>query len=284
MAQAEQWLAAHPDVTIVSVSQNDGGGWCECEPCRHVIEAEGGAISGLALRFANQVAERLAVSHPGKLVDMLAYQETLDPPSTVRPLANVQIRFCPIDACQAHPYRTCVYNRRIREQFEQWSRIAPKLHVWQYSINFSHYLAPFPNYDQLIAGIPMFHRAGVSGLFIEGAVSQGGGSDDAELRSYLAARLLWNPDLNAFAEIHEFLDAVYGPAAPLVWKYFLLRQKEVRRGQHLWIDQNVDAPYLTRDFLKHGGALLERVRTPEQSPAVLAAALNSTSCLSIMWT
>jgi len=258
VAQTEQWLAAHPDVSIVSVSQNDGGGWCECAQCRQVIKEEGGAISGLALRFANQVAERLAVSHPGKLVDMLAYRETLDPPSMVRPLANVQIRFCPIDACQAHPYRTCVYNRRIRKQFEQWSRIAPKLHVWQYSINFSHYLAPFPNYDQLIAGIPMFHRAGVSGLFIEGAVSQGGGSDDAELRSYLAARLLWNPDLDARAEIRQFLETVYGPAAPLMWKYFLLRQQEVRRGQHLWIDQNVDAPYLTRDFLEQARALLAR--------------------------
>ena len=248
--QVEQWLAAHPDVSIVSVSQNDGGAWCECEPCRQVIQEEGGAVSGLALRFVNQVAERLAASHPGKMVDMLAYQDTADPPSMVRPLSNVQIRLCPIDACQAHSYRTCVYNRPIRERLEQWSRIAPKLHIWQYSINFSHYLAPFPNYDELISDIPMLQRAGVSGLFIEGAVSEGGGGDDAELRSYLAARLLWKPDLDAAAEIREFLDAVYGPAAPLMWNYFVLRQHEVRRGQHLWIDQNVDAPYLTRDFLK----------------------------------
>jgi hypothetical protein len=253
--QAEQWLTAHPDVSIVSVSQNDSGGWCECEPCRQVIKEEGGAVSGLALRFVNRVAERLADSHPGKMVDMLAYQETANPPSTARPLSNVQIRFCPIDACQAHSYRTCVYNRPFRERLEQWSRIAPRLHIWQYSINFSHYLAPFPNYDELISDMPMFQRAGVSGVFIEGAVSNGGGGD-AELRSYLAARLLWKPDLDAAAEIREFLGAVYGPAAPLMRKYFVLRQNEVRRGQHLWIDQNVDAPYLTRDFLRHGRALL----------------------------
>jgi hypothetical protein len=41
-------------------------------------------------------------------------------------------------------------------------------------------------------------------------------------------------------------------------KYFDLRQQEARRGQHAWMDQNVDAPYLTRDFLKHGKALLGR--------------------------
>jgi len=257
VGQAEQWLAAQPDAAIVSISQNDGGGWCECEPCRQVMKDEGGAASGLALRFVNQVAERLAASHPGKVVDMLAYQETADPPSTVRPRSNVQIRYCPIDACQAHSYTRCVYNRTVREQIERWSRIAPRLHIWQYSVNFSHYLAPFPNYDQLISDIPMFRRVGFKGVFIEGAVSEGGGGDDAELRSYLAARLLWNPDLDAVVEIREFLNAVYGPAAPLMWNYFTLRQREVRRGQHLWIDQNMDARYLTPDFLKRGRALLD---------------------------
>jgi len=256
--QAEQWLTANPDVSIVSISQNDGGGWCECEPCRQVVKEEGGAVSGLALRFVNQVAERLAASHPGKMVDMLAYQETADPPSSVRPLPNVQIRLCPLGACQAHPYRTCVYNRRFRERLEQWSRIASKLHIWQYSINFSHYLAPFPNYDALVSDIPMFQRAGISGVFIEGAVSEGGGGDDAELRSYLAARLLWKQDIDAAAETRGFLDAVYGPAAQLMWNYFVLRQHEVRRGRHLWIDQNMDARYLTREFLRDGRALLER--------------------------
>jgi hypothetical protein len=258
VAQVERWLAERPDVSVVSVSQNDTGGWCECEPCRQVIKEEGGAISGLALRFVNQVAERVAVAHPDKIIDMLAYQETADPPSMARPRANVQIRLCPIDACQAHSVHTCGYNQHFRDRLERWSRIAPKLHIWQYSLNFSHYLAPFPNYDQLTSDIPLFHRSGISGLFIEGAVSEGGGGDDAELRSFLAARLLWKPDLDPAAEIRGFLDAVYGPAAPLLWNYFVLRQQQVRRGRHLWVDQNVDAPYLTTDFLKRGRALLEQ--------------------------
>jgi hypothetical protein len=269
--QLEQWLVGRSDVSIVSVSQNDTGGWCECDPCRQVIKEEGGAVSGLALRFVNQVAERVGASYPGKTFDMLAYQETADPPSKVRPRANVQIRLCPMDACQAHSYRTCVYNRRFRERLEQWSRIAPKLHLWQYCINFSHFLAPFPNYDELISDIPSFRRAGVSGLFIEGAASKGGGSDDAELRSYLAARLLWKPDLDPVPEIRAFLNAVYGPAAPLLWNYFALRQQEVRRGQHLWVDQNLfdqnmDARSLSPDFLKHGRALLERALSQAPTP------------------
>ncbi len=93
---------------------------------------------------------------------------------------------------------------------------------------------------------------------MEGAVSDGGGGDDAELRSYLVARLLWNPGADVVDEIHGFMDAVYGAAAPIMRDYFALGRREVRHGQHLWIDQDVCAPYLTDSFLRHGRALLER--------------------------
>jgi propanediol dehydratase small subunit len=60
---------------------------------------------------------------------------------------------------------------------------------------------------------------------------------------------------------------VYGPAAPLLWEYFVVRQHEVRKGKHLWIDQNVDAPYLTHGFLRNGRALLRRASLKADSQA-----------------
>jgi len=256
--RVQKWLTEHPDVSIASISQNDGAGWCECDPCQQVVRSEGGAVSGVLLRFVNQVARRIAQSHPGKIIDTLAYQKSASPPAVVRPLPNVQIRFCPIDACQAHSYQTCVYNRNFKEQLSQWARIAPKLVLWQYSINFAHFLLPFPNEQELISDIPRFRRAGVSGIFVEGAVSEGGGGENAELRAYLAARLLWNPEIDVNAEIHEFLNAVYGPAAPLMARYFVLRRRENRPSGHLWIDQNVEAPYLTSRFLEDARDVLNR--------------------------
>ncbi len=259
----QKWFTDHPGVSIASISQNDGAGWCECDPCQQVVRDEGGAVSGVLLRFVNQIARRIAQSHPDKIIDTLAYQKTASPPVVARPLPNVQIRFCPIDACQAHPYETCVYNRNFKKQLSQWARIAPKLVLWQYSINFAHFLLPFPNEQELISDIPRFKRAGVSGIFVEGAVSGGGGGENAELRAYLAARLLWNSEIDVNAEIHGFLNAVYGPAAPLMTRYYVLRHAEYRRGEHfpkehLWIDQNVDAPYLTDAFLKSTRDLLHR--------------------------
>ena len=265
--RAQQWLTRNPSLSVVSISQNDGAGWCECEPCQRVVMQEGGQLSGLLLRFVNRVAEALSRSHPGKLVDTLAYQATADPPSFVRPLANVQIRFCPIDACQAHSFQRCEYNRQFQERLTRWSRITPKLVIWQYSINFEHFLAPFPNEQALSFDLPLFQRAGVSGVFVEGAVSDGGGGENAELRSYLAAQLLWNPRTDVAAETRGFLDAVYGPAAPLMSQYLALRQHAVKpkHNLHLWVDQGIEAEYLTQPFLRDGRELLVRARAEAAS-------------------
>ncbi|MBR6481307.1 MAG: DUF4838 domain-containing protein, partial [Thermoguttaceae bacterium] len=57
-------LDAHPEATIVSVSQNDCGGWCECGKCSKIAEEEG-SQSGPIIHFVNRIAEELEKSHPG---------------------------------------------------------------------------------------------------------------------------------------------------------------------------------------------------------------------------
>lgn len=258
-----QWLKERPAASVISISQNDGGGWCECEFCRQAVKEEGGAISGLLLRFVNQIAR----SNPGATIDTLAYQATADPPAHVRPLPNVQIRLCPIEACQAHLVHACAYNQQFRERLSAWSRIAPRLILWQYSMNFSHFLLPFPNERAMMLDIPRLHQAGVSGVFVEGAGSGGAFGENAELRSYLAARLLWNPGVDANAEIRGFLRSVYGPASPWMRRYFELRYRD---SDHLWIDQGVTSAYLTGRFLRDGRALLDRAHTFAETPAARA--------------
>ncbi|HEY4088573.1 MAG TPA: DUF4838 domain-containing protein [Bryobacteraceae bacterium] len=261
--RVRQWLKEQPAVSVISISQNDGGGWCECKFCRQIVQEEGGAMSGLLLRFVNQIAR----SNPDVTIDTLAYQATADPPAHVRPLPNVQIRLSPIEACQAHLLQPCVYNQKFHERLSAWSRIAPRLILWQYSMNFSHYLLPFPNERAMMLDIPRLHQAGVSGVFVEGAGSGGAFGENAELRSYLAARLLWNPGIDANAEIHGFLDSVYGSASPWMRRYFELRYRD---ADHLWIDQGVTSAYLTGRFLRDGRALLGRARALAETPAARA--------------
>ena len=184
------WIDQHPEASIYSVSQNDsyaGEGGCECDNCRAVEQEEGGVHSGPILRFVNAVAAEVAKKHPDKLIDTLAYRYSEPAPLKARPHPNVRIRLCPIGACEAHAYEKCRNDAYFLNSLRDWSKITNQLYIWHYVTNFAHYLLPFPDFDELAADIPMYHKHGVVGLFLEGGYAEGGGAENAELRSYVMA-------------------------------------------------------------------------------------------------
>jgi len=248
------WIRERPEATIYSVSQNDWEGWCECDRCRRVEQEEGGAHSGPVLRYVNAVAAAIEKEHPDKLIDTLAYWYTEDPPSKARPRPNVRIRLCPIGACQAHPYEKCERNAYFMRNLRAWSKITDQLYIWHYNTNFSHYLIPFPDFDELAADIPMYKRHGVVGLFMQGAYARNGGGENAELRSYVIARLLWDANADVERAIDEFHAGYYGGAARAMRGYFDLLHEQVRGGQHIWI---FNVPSYSPAFLRRAGELFD---------------------------
>jgi hypothetical protein len=261
-----EWIEQHPEASIYSVSQNDCEGWCECDNCRRVEQEEGGAHSGPFLRFVNAVAAAVAKKHPEKLIDTLAYWYTEAPPLKVRPLPNVRIRLCPIGACQAHPYENCQDDAYFLEHLRGWSTITNQLYIWHYVTNFAHYLLPFPDFDELAADIPMYRKHGVVGIYLEGDYAEGGGGENAELRSYVMARLLWNSSVDVNEIIREFMTAYYGKAARPMRAYLDLLHRQVRpapqgKGYHMWIYTNPGAPYLSEDFLAQSMKLFHEAET-----------------------
>lgn len=262
------WIRDHPTATIFSVSQNDWTGWCECDQCRRVEEEEGGVHSGPLLRFVNSLAEAVEKEHPDKLIDTLAYWYTEAPPAKVRPRPNVRIRLCPIGTCDAHPYEKCDRNRYFIDNLRAWAKITGQLYIWHYNTNFSNYLLPFPDFDELAADLPMYRRHGVVGVFLEGAYPKGGGGENAELRSYVMARLLWNPSIDVNREIGEFLAAVYGEAAKPIRTWFDLLHRQVRPeggGQHIFIRRS---PYLAPEVVARGRALFDEAESLASGEAV----------------
>jgi hypothetical protein len=271
----ERWIADHPEATIFSVSQNDWTGWCECDNCRRVEQEEGGAHSGPLLRYVNALAAEIEKKHPDKLIDTLAYWYTEDPPAKARPRRNVRIRLCPIGVCEAHPYRQCPYSAYFMKNLNAWSKITNQLYIWHYNTNFAHYLLPFPDFDELAADIPMYKDRGVVGLFMEGSVTKGGGAENAELRSYVMAKLLWDPGTDVKRAVEEFHEAYYGKAAPPMLRYFELMHREVRTppaglGRHIWIYDSPGAPYLNAEFVGKAAELFRQAEGLAESDAVRA--------------
>jgi hypothetical protein len=240
-------LQAHPEATIASVSQNDCFGPCACPKCRAVDEDEGGP-AGTLLRFVNAVAADIEAESPDVAIDTLAYQYTRKPPRLVRPRPNVIVRLCSIEASFAKPLDDDA-NKAFFEDLSGWSRIAQRLYVWDYTTNFSHYIQPHPNYGVLAPNIRLFVRHNVRGIFEQGAY-QSWGSEMAELRAWVLAKLLWNPDLDGAALRKEFLAGYYGPAAGPMGEYLAALERAVAEsGDALGCYSPTEAGFLSLETL-----------------------------------
>jgi len=209
-----------PEARLYSLSQNDWAGYCTCANCRAIDEREG-SPAGTLITFVNQVAEAVEKEFPDVWIETLAYQYTRTPPKTVRPRRNVVPRLCTIECDFSLPLDVSPYpqNRKFVEDIRGWSAMTDKLYIWDYTTNFAHYIGPHPNFACLQGNARFFRDNHVVGLFEQGAY-QGRHAEFAELRAWILAKLLWNPDQDVEALYRDFFAGYYGAAAPLIRSYF----------------------------------------------------------------
>ncbi|MBQ8185784.1 MAG: DUF4838 domain-containing protein [Clostridia bacterium] len=248
-------LRANPSARIVSVSQNDWRNACECPECAK-IDAENGSQSGTMITFVNKVAEAIEEEFPDVVVDTLAYMYTRRPPKLVKPRHNVCVRLCSIECCFAHPLETCrevtcgfklrakPTDTSFQEDLIGWGRICDRIYIWDYVTNYRYFWLPFPNFQVLGPNMRFFVKNGVRGVYEEGNY-QSVSPDMTEMRTWLLAKLLWNPDFDVEAGILEFTEAVYGPAAAEIREYIAHMQKRLLDGGiHFGIFEHPDTPYI----------------------------------------
>ena len=203
---------------FISVSQNDNKRFCVCPDCTAFVERHGNQTD-LLLDCVNQVAEAVEKEFPKVYVDTLAYNYTRQPPRTIRPRANVAIRYCSIEACSFFPLES-PQNQKLFQELRQWSQVANKMLIWNYVTDFTKYYLPHPNWGALAQDTRLFRDCNAINIFQQGAFNAGGPAADlADLRVYLLSRLLWDPDADDATLVREFCEAFYGPGAPAVMEY-----------------------------------------------------------------
>ncbi len=267
--QVFKWIEEHPQARIITVDQNDGGGWCQCEKCMAINDAEG-SQSGTILNFANSIADAVAQKHPHISIQTLAYYYSEKPPKTIRPHKNVIIRLCRYsEYCDAHPIEGCKVNKPFIDQLQSWSKIAPRIMVWDYLVDFRHFFMPFPNFDGIKKDLKFYHNNGVTGLFEQGNYPMQGG-ELSQLRAWILAQLLWNPNQNADDLIDEFIDNVYGAAAPYIKEYLELIHTKVREGNiHFNMYAAPTVGHLTPAIIKQAEQIFAKAEAAADNPAVL---------------
>ena len=114
--------------------------------------------------------------------------------------------------------------------------------MWDYTTNFGAYIQPHPNLRVLGPNIRFFIANGVTGIFEQGAY-QSPGAEMAELRAWMLAKLLWDPNRDTDELITEFTAGYYGPAGRYVREYLdLLHDTAEATGHYMRIWGNTNAP------------------------------------------
>lgn len=256
--RVKQWLRESPDASIISVSQNDWHGACECADCKALDDAEG-THAATMLAFVNYVAEQIEPEFPRVAVDTLAYQYTRKPPKTLKPRPNVIVRLCSIE-CNFREPLDHPSNAAFADDIRGWSKRCQRLYIWDYTTDFAHYVQPHPNWFVLGPNLRFFQQHNVRGVFEQGAY-QSHGSEMAELRAWVLAQLLWNPHQDDRALINEFLEGYYGPdAAPHLRRYLDLMHA-ASKGQNLTCYSPTDAPHLRFKPLAEAEKLWQQAET-----------------------
>ena len=265
------WIKEHPDARIISVSQNDCWGWCTCPNCTALAEKEG-AQSGPIVAFVNRIADAIAQEYPNVAIDTLAYSYSRKPPKTIQPRPNVVIRLCSIECCFAHPLATDDFpsNVSFRDDITNWFKLTQRIYIWDYVCDFANYIMPWPNLRVLGPNIKFFVQHGVRGIFEEGCYNTLGG-DMAELKAYVMAKCLWDPNYDVEKAVKEFLGGYYGPAAPAVHEYLKLLHDKVERDRiHMPIWDGPNAAYLAPDIIARADELLDDAeRSAASDPGAL---------------
>lgn len=235
-----------PEYLIYDVSQNDWANPCQCDNCQAIVKRYGGE-SGIIIWFVNQVADAVANEFPDKFIGTLAYQYTRSAPRDIAPRNNVVVRLCSIECCVAHDFH-CRENQSFLTDLKEWSGMSPHLYIWDYVVNFGHYLAPLPNFAALQPKIKTFQEHKAIGI-MEQAAYQSRGGEFAELRSYLLSKILWNPDCNTEEVINDFLAGYYGRASAPIRRYFDLLQSLVKPDVHFAYGIQPSDEIYSEDFI-----------------------------------
>lgn len=209
-------LRANPSLKTVSLGVNDKSGFCECSGCLPEEDNFLGRknYSPVYYAWCNKVAETVARTNPDLRFGTLAYSEVAAAPGGA-------VRIHP----NLFPYMT--YDRykwvdpRLKQEGQaetrRWNASSKNLGWYDY-IYGSFYCLPRVHFHQMADYIRFGSQNGVKAYYAEAYPNWGEGP-----KLYLAAKLLWNPNLDVDQLLDEWYSQAVGPdAAPDLAKLYQL--------------------------------------------------------------
>lgn len=217
------FMSERPAAKYWSVSQNDTTLPCQCDKCR-ALDDEAGSHIGSIMYFVNRVAE----AFPDKIISTLSYWYSRTAPKQLKMRDNVHIMLCDIECDRSKPIALDNSEKSFGRDLAIWREYCGNVFLWDYDIQFSNLVAPFPNFRVLAPNMRYFYENNVRSIFNQGNRDRRG--DFWALREYLLAKLSWDPYCDVDRLTREFLDGYYGAAGTYIGKYIDALGDELERS------------------------------------------------------
>ena len=265
-------VAKYPLLNTLTLTMQDGPGYCNCSACNKAKEKYGTA-SGAVIVMCNEVMERLDAwmelpeNEPYKRDDLtlmfFAYMGFIDAPAhydeqqgkyvvnhpDLEMRDDVVVYYAVLSGFQ---YMVDVYdpiNESGLENSLKWFDIASSMYLWTYGINFSSYWMP----DNCLTffdsdAYQLFAYGKAKFLYNQCAWNSANFTAFQGLKAYVESKLSWNVTLDADVLIEKWFNAMFKDAAPIMKSLYqaesnyslILMEKAGRLNSATYLVFNVD--------------------------------------------
>lgn len=201
---------------VVSISPNDGTGFCECKPCRKI----GGPTDQMVF-LANVVGRAISQKYPDRIVGFYAYSEHMFPPERIKRLEPnvapyIVNTYEALGLAEFKYYASPIrQEKNLGNIIRAWANLGGQTAIrynWSYmgpgTRGWAGWDYPYDWSSHLQDDFRFYLENKAFGIMSEGEASfihQG-------WLNYWAARLAWDVNLDMETERAEFYPRFYGPA------------------------------------------------------------------------
>ena len=191
---------------ICQLGQNDGSAHeCRCKAC-HDLYGTGDDWCEKIWLYHKEIAERIMKDRPGKIVHIMCYGDTANPPKTFKVFPpNVMIEVC----------------RHTDDDMKKWDGYTVPHGFTYYIYNWSWYpilgFTPKRSIAGLVRQVKRFHKYGMKGIYRCGYGEMFGMEGPAY---WVFNHLVENPDINVRGALAQYYGGAFGPASQPMKRFY----------------------------------------------------------------
>ena len=248
-----EYLKRYPSYLSFSACPNDSRGYCMCPKCKALDPPQGikgdmnypgqgfkyPSLSDRYVWFWNRIAEAMGDACPDRYIGVYAYSNYRFPPLRETPSKRLIIGYV------GFSYYNEPYRQQSRKDWAGWSRSGCKMYLRPNLLLVGH---GFPaNYARrLAADVQECYLTGMLGTDFDSMTHHY--SAQAPIY-YTLTSLLWDPGRDVERVIDDFLASAYGPAAPVMRRYWdrlealTLQVARTKQDGRMWFHENAPRIY-----------------------------------------